>query len=61
MTYCIPSGFYVASGDAAGIVRVWDCVGEGITKGEYSIVTIERRKMDLLDYNGLRQNKAMLL
>ncbi|KAJ5202847.1 hypothetical protein N7449_004926 [Penicillium cf. viridicatum] len=33
-----PSGFYVASGDAAGIVRVWDCVGEGITKGEYSIV-----------------------
>ncbi|PYH84919.1 WD40 repeat-like protein, partial [Aspergillus uvarum CBS 121591] len=33
-----PSGFYVASGDATGIVRVWDCVGEGITKGEYSIV-----------------------
>ncbi|KAJ5344962.1 Ribosomal protein S18 [Penicillium brevicompactum] len=33
-----PSGFYVASGDAAGIVRVWDCVGDGITKGEYSIV-----------------------
>ncbi|KAE8390039.1 WD40 repeat-like protein [Aspergillus alliaceus] len=33
-----PSGFYVASGDAAGLVRVWDCVGEGITKGEYSIV-----------------------
>lgn len=33
-----PSGFYVASGDASGIVRVWDCVGEGITKGEYSIV-----------------------
>ncbi|KAJ5291159.1 hypothetical protein N7478_000410 [Penicillium angulare] len=33
-----PSGFYVASGDAAGTVRVWDCVGEGITKGEYSIV-----------------------
>ncbi|KAL4917453.1 transcriptional regulator of RNA polII, SAGA, subunit-domain-containing protein [Aspergillus aurantiobrunneus] len=33
-----PSGSYVASGDASGIVRVWDCVGEGITKGEYSIV-----------------------
>ncbi|KAL4885365.1 transcriptional regulator of RNA polII, SAGA, subunit-domain-containing protein [Aspergillus karnatakaensis] len=33
-----PSGFYVASGDASGIVRVWDCVGEGHTKGEYSIV-----------------------
>ncbi|RAL05057.1 WD40 repeat-like protein [Aspergillus ibericus CBS 121593] len=33
-----PSGFYVASGDASGIVRVWDCVGEGLTKGEYSIV-----------------------
>ncbi|KAJ6007977.1 hypothetical protein N7540_011953 [Penicillium herquei] len=33
-----PSGFYVASGDAAGTVRVWDCVGDGITKGEYSIV-----------------------
>ncbi|KAJ5234450.1 uncharacterized protein N7469_003618 [Penicillium citrinum] len=33
-----PSGFYVASGDTAGIVRVWDCLGDGITKGEYSIV-----------------------
>ncbi|KAI2269693.1 WD40 repeat-like protein [Ophidiomyces ophidiicola] len=33
-----PSGYYVASGDSAGIVRVWDCVGEGITKGEYSII-----------------------
>ncbi|PWY92950.1 actin cortical patch component [Aspergillus heteromorphus CBS 117.55] len=33
-----PSGFYVASGDASGLVRVWDCVGEGITKGEYSII-----------------------
>ncbi|KAF2088524.1 WD40 repeat-like protein [Saccharata proteae CBS 121410] len=28
-----PSGFYVASGDVTGSVRVWDCVGEGITKG----------------------------
>ena len=33
-----PSGFYVASGDSSGIVRVWDCVGDGVTKGEYSIV-----------------------
>ncbi|KAJ5815325.1 Ribosomal protein S18 [Penicillium riverlandense] len=33
-----PSGFYVASGDAAGLVRVWDCVGDGILKGEYSII-----------------------
>lgn len=33
-----PSGFYIASGDAAGTVRVWDCVGEGKTKGEYFIV-----------------------
>ena len=32
-----PSGYYVASGDAAGTVRVWDCVGEGATKGEYHI------------------------
>jgi len=28
-----PSGFYVASGDVSGTVRVWDCVGEGATKG----------------------------
>lgn len=33
-----PSGYYVASGDASGVVRVWDCVGEGITKGEYHII-----------------------
>ncbi|KAL5362811.1 WD40 repeat-like protein [Aspergillus floccosus] len=33
-----PSGFYVASGDSTGLVRVWDCVGEGLTKGEYSII-----------------------
>ncbi|KAL5410478.1 hypothetical protein PMIN06_005978 [Paraphaeosphaeria minitans] len=33
-----PSGFYVASGDASGTVRVWDCVGEGATKGEYHII-----------------------
>lgn len=34
-----PSGAYVASGDAAGTVRVWDCLGEGITKGEYFITS----------------------
>ncbi|KAF2008436.1 WD40 repeat-like protein [Aaosphaeria arxii CBS 175.79] len=33
-----PSGFYVASGDASGTVRVWDAVGEGATKGEYHII-----------------------
>ena len=33
-----PSGYYVASGDVSGTVRVWDCVGEGATKGEYGIV-----------------------
>ncbi|EER39197.1 actin cortical patch component [Histoplasma capsulatum H143] len=34
-----PSGYYVASGDESGTVRVWDCVGEGATKGEYFIVS----------------------
>ena len=33
-----PSGYYVASGDVSGTVRVWDCVGEGATKGEYHII-----------------------
>ncbi len=33
-----PSGYYVASGDVSGVVRVWDCVGEGSTKGEYHII-----------------------
>ncbi|KAF2711820.1 WD40 repeat-like protein [Pleomassaria siparia CBS 279.74] len=33
-----PSGYYVASGDASGTVRVWDCAGEGATKGEYHII-----------------------
>ena len=33
-----PSGYYVASGDVSGTVRVWDCVGEGATKGEYGII-----------------------
>ncbi|RMZ75808.1 hypothetical protein DV738_g5269, partial [Chaetothyriales sp. CBS 135597] len=36
-----PSGFYVASGDASGIVRVWDSSpnGSGTTKGEYAIIS----------------------
>ncbi|KAI9848404.1 MAG: WD40 repeat-like protein [Sclerophora amabilis] len=34
-----PSGFYVASGDVSGSVKVWDCVGEGATKGEYHIIS----------------------
>jgi WD repeat-containing protein 1 (actin-interacting protein 1) len=35
-----PSGFYCASGDASGVVRVWDCSpnGSGNTKGEYAII-----------------------
>lgn len=33
-----PSGYYVASGDASGSVKVWDCVGEGSTKGDYHII-----------------------
>ena len=34
-----PSGFYVASGDVSGSVRVWDAV-EGVnTKGEYHIIS----------------------
>ncbi|OWP03630.1 hypothetical protein B2J93_3251 [Marssonina coronariae] len=34
-----PSGFYVASGDASGAVKVWDAV-EGVnTKGEFHIIS----------------------
>jgi WD repeat-containing protein 1 (actin-interacting protein 1) len=34
-----PSGYYIASGDISGAVRVWDCVGEdATTKGEYHII-----------------------
>ncbi|KAF2649526.1 WD40 repeat-like protein [Lophiostoma macrostomum CBS 122681] len=33
-----PSGFYVASGDVSGAVKVWDAVGEGATKGDYHII-----------------------
>ncbi|EGO54550.1 hypothetical protein NEUTE1DRAFT_49936 [Neurospora tetrasperma FGSC 2508] len=34
-----PSGFWVASGDVSGKVRVWDAVGAENTKGEYSIIS----------------------
>ncbi|KAH6655495.1 WD40-repeat-containing domain protein [Truncatella angustata] len=34
-----PSGFYVASGDASGTVRVWDAVEAVNTKGEYHIIS----------------------
>jgi WD40 repeat protein len=33
-----PSGFYVASGDVSGSVRVWDSQGAENTKGEYHII-----------------------
>ncbi|KKY39505.1 putative wd repeat-containing protein 2 [Diaporthe ampelina] len=34
-----PSGFYVASGDVSGSVRVWDAVEAVNTKGEYHIIS----------------------
>ncbi|CAN6665225.1 actin-interacting protein 1 [Trichomonascus vanleenenianus] len=35
-----PSGFYVASGDENGNVKIWDCVGEDmVTKGEYQVIS----------------------
>ncbi|KAI0594619.1 WD repeat domain-containing protein [Biscogniauxia sp. FL1348] len=34
-----PSGFYVASGDASGSVRVWDSLEAVNTKGEYHIIS----------------------
>ncbi|KAK1750844.1 WD40-repeat-containing domain protein [Echria macrotheca] len=34
-----PSGFWVASGDISGQVRVWDAVEAVNTKGEYSIIS----------------------
>ncbi|KAF2722302.1 tricorn protease domain 2-containing protein [Polychaeton citri CBS 116435] len=33
-----PSGFYIASGDVTGSVRVWDAIGAENTKGEYHII-----------------------
>ncbi|KAK5115550.1 hypothetical protein LTR62_001209 [Meristemomyces frigidus] len=33
-----PSGYYVASGDVTGSVRVWDAHGAENSKGEYSII-----------------------
>ncbi|KAI0892315.1 WD40 repeat-like protein [Annulohypoxylon nitens] len=34
-----PSGFYIASGDVSGSVRVWDSIEAENTKGEYHIVS----------------------
>ncbi|KAI1502854.1 WD repeat domain-containing protein [Biscogniauxia marginata] len=34
-----PSGFYIASGDASGQVRVWDSLEAVNTKGEYHIIS----------------------
>ncbi|KAG7804405.1 hypothetical protein KL944_000151 [Ogataea haglerorum] len=35
-----PSGFYIASGDESGNVKVWDCVSdELIVKGDYSVIS----------------------
>ncbi len=34
-----PSGFYIASGDVSGKVRVWDAVEAVNTKGEYPIIS----------------------
>jgi WD40 repeat protein len=35
-----PSGFYIASGDIGGNVKIWDAVGEEmVTKGEYQIIS----------------------
>ncbi|KAF2436213.1 WD repeat-containing protein 2 [Tothia fuscella] len=34
-----PSGYYIASGDTSGLVRVWDANGpDMVTKGEYAII-----------------------
>lgn len=34
-----PSGYYIASGDVSGMVRVWDAVEAVNTKGEYGIIS----------------------
>ncbi|OTA70307.1 WD40 repeat-like protein [Hypoxylon sp. EC38] len=34
-----PSGFYIASGDVSGSVRVWDSIEAVNTKGEYQIIS----------------------
>lgn len=34
-----PSGFYIASGDRAGNVRIWDSIEAENTKGEYAIIS----------------------
>ncbi|KII87874.1 hypothetical protein PLICRDRAFT_42397 [Plicaturopsis crispa FD-325 SS-3] len=45
-----PSGFYCASADASGTVRVWDTVGEDQTlKGEYKVIS---GKINDLEWDG---------
>ncbi|RKF62733.1 putative WD repeat-containing protein C9G1.05 [Erysiphe neolycopersici] len=34
-----PSGYYIASGDVSGTVKIWDAVGAINTKGEYQIIS----------------------
>lgn len=35
-----PSGFYIASGDMGGNIKVWDATGEDmVTKGEYHVIS----------------------
>ena len=46
-----PSGYYVASGDVTGSVRIWDCVGEGGTRGTYQIT----RSLNDLAWDGESQ------
>ncbi|KAF9077415.1 WD40-repeat-containing domain protein [Rhodocollybia butyracea] len=45
-----PTGYYCASGDAGGTVRVWDIVGEDhILKGEYKVIS---GKINDLEWDG---------
>ncbi|TFK49120.1 WD40 repeat-like protein [Heliocybe sulcata] len=45
-----PSGYYCASGDASGTVRVWDTVGEDNSlKGEYKVIS---GRINDLDWDG---------
>ncbi|KIM91564.1 hypothetical protein PILCRDRAFT_810844 [Piloderma croceum F 1598] len=45
-----PSGYYCASADASGTVRVWDTVGEDqILKGEYKVIS---GKINDLEWDG---------
>jgi len=45
-----PTGYYCASGDASGTVRVWDTVGEDQTlKGEFKVIS---GKINDLEWDG---------